>query len=241
MDRIFRAFIDTLNDNPDISELHRAMGDVVAAFELNCFAYMFAPLRVDAEVKLISNYPGAWTTHYLAESYQKFDPVIDKAAGQSAPFQWGHGCWSEDLGASQLKLFDEAAQFGIRSGFTIPIRDPKCRIAALTLTADQRHGNLNRCVERHQSLFQLLAMLFHSQASLRLAPSRRICGIAMSPREFECLEWAARGKSAWEIGAILGISRRTAAFHLDNAKSKLGVKTISQAVAKLAASINFVP
>ena len=63
----------------------------------------------------------------------------------------------------------------------------------------------------------------------------------MSPREFECLEWAARGKSAWDIGAILGISRRTAAFHLDNARLKLGVKTISQAVAKLAASAHFVP
>ncbi|MFK5073526.1 helix-turn-helix domain-containing protein, partial [Klebsiella pneumoniae] len=34
----------------------------------------------------------------------------------------------------------------------------------------------------------------------------------LSPREFECLEWSSRGKSAWEIGSILGISRRTAAF-----------------------------
>jgi DNA-binding CsgD family transcriptional regulator len=32
-----------------------------------------------------------------------------------------------------------------------------------------------------------------------------------------------RGKSAWEIGRLLNISRRTAAFHLDNAKMKFGV------------------
>jgi LuxR family transcriptional activator of conjugal transfer of Ti plasmids len=241
MDRIFQMFIDTLSDSPDISELRRAMGDVVAAIDLNCFAYMFAPLRVDAEVKLISNYPCAWTTHYLAEGYQRFDPVIDRAVGQSAPFQWGDDCWSQDLDASQLQLFDEAAQFGIRNGVTIPIRDPKCRIAALTFTADKRCGQFSRCVERHQSLFQLLAVLFHSRASLRLAPNRCISGIQLSPREYECLEWAARGKSGWDIGCILGISRRTAAFHLDNARLKLGVKTISQAVAKLAASANFAP
>ena len=61
MNHIFRAFVDTLNDNTDISALRSAMGDIVAAFELNCFAYMFAPLEVDAEVKLISNYPSART------------------------------------------------------------------------------------------------------------------------------------------------------------------------------------
>jgi hypothetical protein len=34
----------------------------------------------------------------------------------------------------------------------------------------------------------------------------------------------------------INVSRRTAAFHLDNAKMKFGVRTICQAVAKLAAS-----
>ncbi|TIT70729.1 MAG: helix-turn-helix transcriptional regulator, partial [Mesorhizobium sp.] len=55
-------------------------------------------------------------------------------------------------------------------------------------------------------------------------------------REYECLQWAARGKSAWDIAGILGITRRTAAFHLDNAKKKLGVRTQNQAVSLLASS-----
>ena len=241
MNRVFRAFVDTLDGNSDVSVLRSAMGDVAAAFDLSCFAYMFASLQVDAEVKLISNYPHAWTDHYLAENYQLLDPVIISAARQSEPFQWGRDHWSQDLGDLQLKLLDDATQFGIRSGITIPIQDPKCRISTLTFTADKPIGRLNQYMERHQSLFQLMAVIFHSRACLRLAPNRCISGIAMSPREFECLEWAARGKSAWDIGAILGISRRTAAFHLDNARSKLGVKTISQAVAKLVASIHFVP
>jgi LuxR family transcriptional regulator, activator of conjugal transfer of Ti plasmids len=76
----------------------------------------------------------------------------------------------------------------------------------------------------------------HAQARRRLSTNRVVDGIALSPRELECLEWAAKGKSAWEIGRLLNITRRTAAFHLDNAKAKLGVRTICQAVAKLAAS-----
>ncbi|WP_292592459.1 LuxR C-terminal-related transcriptional regulator [Mesorhizobium sp.] len=39
-----------------------------------------------------------------------------------------------------------------------------------------------------------------------------------------------------EIGCILSIKERTAAFHLDNAKKKLGVRTKNQAVTLLASS-----
>jgi len=58
----------------------------------------------------------------------------------------------------------------------------------------------------------------------------------LSPRELECLEWAAQGKSAWEIGCILGISRYTVASYLESAKEKLGVRTIVQAALRVAAA-----
>ena len=52
----------------------------------------------------------------------------------------------------------------------------------------------------------------------------------LSPRETECLRWAALGKTDNEIGTILTISPRTARFHIENAKKKLGVATRIQAV-----------
>jgi DNA-binding CsgD family transcriptional regulator len=78
-------------------------------------------------------------------------------------------------------------------------------------------------------------MYFHAHARRRVKPNRIVDGVALSPRELECLEWAAKGKSAWETGQLLNVTRRTAAFHLDNAKMKLGVRTICQAVANLVA------
>lgn len=45
----------------------------------------------------------------------------------------------------------------------------------------------------------------------------------LSIREQECLVWAARGKTSWETGVILGISERTVNFHLQNACRKLRV------------------
>jgi DNA-binding CsgD family transcriptional regulator len=136
----------------------------------------------------------------------------------------------------QRELLEEAAHFGIRCGFTIPIHDNYGAVAAVTFATDERRPQFEKCINEHARVLQLMAMYFHAHARRGLASDRTIGGVSLSPREFECLEWAAQGKSAWEIGRILGISRRTAAFHLDNAKAKLGVHSICHAVARLIAS-----
>jgi len=58
--------------------------------------------------------------------------------------------------------------------------------------------------------------------------------IDLAERELQTLTWAARGKTFAEIGEILGLSRRTVEFHLDNARRKLGVPTRTQALIKAA-------
>ena len=37
--------------------------------------------------------------------------------------------------------------------------------------------------------------------------------LKLSPRELECLKWAAAGKTAWETSIILDISEGTVKFH----------------------------
>ncbi len=44
----------------------------------------------------------------------------------------------------------------------------------------------------------------------------------LSSKERECLLWVSLGKTAWETAVIVGRSRRTVEFHLQNAISKLG-------------------
>jgi DNA-binding CsgD family transcriptional regulator len=45
-----------------------------------------------------------------------------------------------------------------------------------------------------------------------------------------------QGKSKGDIASILGIRRSTVVFHLENAKRKLGVRVVPQAVARFASS-----
>lgn len=50
-------------------------------------------------------------------------------------------------------------------------------------------------------------------------------GTELADREKEVLTWSARGKTSLEIALILGLSKRTVDFHMDNARNKLGVAT----------------
>jgi DNA-binding NarL/FixJ family response regulator len=58
--------------------------------------------------------------------------------------------------------------------------------------------------------------------------------VNLSDREIETLTWVARGKTSAEIAQILGRTKRTIDFHLDNARAKLGVANRTEAVMKAA-------
>lgn len=235
MHRIFQNFIDCLSSASNSDVLRDGMSQAAAELGLSCFAYLSMPNRTGDPARLISNYPSAWTTQYLQRHYERFDPVIVQALNRPEPFRWGSGAGSLVSSKSQ-ELFAEAARFGIRYGFTIPIHNDRGPVAAVTFAADERRPQFERTINEHARVLQLMAMYFHAHAQRTIGNDRLIQGASLSPREFECLGWAAQGKSAWEIGAILGISRHTVATYLENAKTKLGVRTIVQAVARITAS-----
>ena len=54
----------------------------------------------------------------------------------------------------------------------------------------------------------------------------------ITERQLECLAWVAAGKSAPDIGVILGISGRTVDSHVARLCEHLGVRTRLQAVMK---------
>jgi DNA-binding response OmpR family regulator len=76
----------------------------------------------------------------------------------------------------------------------------------------------------------IIAARLANVARTELWPRR----IRLNDREIEALTWAARGKTSAEIASILGLSKRTVDFHLDNARAKLNAATRTEAVIKAA-------
>jgi DNA-binding NarL/FixJ family response regulator len=58
--------------------------------------------------------------------------------------------------------------------------------------------------------------------------------VTLNDREVEVLTWVARGKTSAEIAKILGLTKRTVDFHIDNAREKLGASTRTEAAIKAA-------
>ncbi len=59
--------------------------------------------------------------------------------------------------------------------------------------------------------------------------------VELTDREIETLTWAARGKTSSEIAIILGLTKRTVDFHIDNARLKLNATSRMHAAVKAAA------
>jgi DNA-binding response OmpR family regulator len=78
--------------------------------------------------------------------------------------------------------------------------------------------------------------VLHAIVKARLARTPRVErwaeGIRLTQREIETVTWSARGKTSDEIAIILGVTKRTVDFHMDNARTKLGASTRTEAVVK---------
>jgi DNA-binding NarL/FixJ family response regulator len=61
-----------------------------------------------------------------------------------------------------------------------------------------------------------------------IAPSLERPGGKLSTRERQILQLTAEGKSRKEVAFALGISEKTVAFHRNNVKQKLGLRTTAQ-------------
>jgi len=188
---------------------------------LDASAKKLAPhlIYIDAPANFVDTFDQRALLHH--------HPLIQQALTSSDPFTVRE-VQARGLTAEQRKVLEfVAAELDLKAGFVVPVRRADEMLGVVMF------GGL-RCrlgaIER--SILHLLAHAAVVRAiDLKQAPKKPAAG-DLSPRECQCLQWASQGKTDSEIGVILGISARTARFHIENAKRKLGAATRVQAVAE---------
>jgi len=233
MNEIFEQFVRNLSLHENTSEIERLLRRTLDQYGFPCFAYLsFAPRGDDDDTLAMTTYPSSWVEQYCANRYDRIDPVIARSITTTLPFAWSADRFDTTLTNKQNWLLQEASTFGIRHGVTIPIHDRQGKVATLTLAACDSLSAFDARVEQYRHQLHLVAIYLHAHL-------RKVTPAAISPprpcltqRERSCLQWAARGKSALDTAEIISVSRRTVVFHTENAKRKLGVATVPQAVAK---------
>jgi DNA-binding CsgD family transcriptional regulator len=181
--------------------------------------------------EFLASLPEAWVDHYLAHDYGDADPTFPGAMTHLLPFRWRDIAGRNDLTGRQRKVLDEAHDFGIAFGATVPIHGPDNGVSALNVVcADE--GQFEEAFRQQYRDLVWVAMNTH-EAFLSLAADITGQGrVRLTDRERDCLLWTARGKTAWEVGQILAISEETVLFHVKNATRKLGVFSKHHAVVK---------
>ncbi len=178
----------------------------------------------------VDNTPIEFTQTYCDPALQRSDPVMQHCKRQSVPIVWDQDTYVErGLG----ELWEHQARHGYRTGIAMALHLPEGKHFQFGVDREQP---LPRDVDELQRLvadLQLFAV--HAQdTALRLLvpPGQQLDRPALTPRELDALRWTMDGKTAWEVGAVLGITERTVVFHVTNAMRKLGCVNKQQAVLK---------
>lgn len=232
-------FLQDLVSNDSVDSKKILLDKLLTNLGIKSFAYHLLQINGQGVRRfpyIISTYSGDWEKYYFESGYLDDDPVVGEVLRGRLPFSWKDIIDPVDLNRRQRKLLDEARMAGISNGFTIPI-DAGNSKAALSLVPDGNEREAASLFSEHKHLFHLVALHFHASArspliETSIGPQRRRSRSLLSPREKEVLEWTSKGKSSWEIAAILAISEKSIEFHVEGAKRKLQVANRTHAVVK---------
>jgi len=182
------------------------------------------------EFHMVDNTPSAYQTYYDL-SLAQADPVMQHCKRAAVPIIWDQETYvSRDRGA----LWEEQASFGYRTGVALALHMPGGRHFFLGVDRDRPLPTTAQAVTRIVAELQLFAVHAQDAAFRIFMPTHTIDENlpSLTPRELEALRWTMEGKTAWEVGAIMNISERTAVLHLQNSMHKLDCVNKHQAVLK---------
>ncbi len=179
-------------------------------------------LTVRSEVVRLHNYPSSWQGWFDENRLGISDPILRASHLASIGFAWSAVPGMIKLTASDHSVLSQARIVGIGDGFTVPAHVPgeingSCSFA---VAAGEEFP------EQLHSTAQLIGG-FAFEAARRISHSHDLWvdgRATLTDRQVDCVLWAARGKTDWEISVILGISHETVIQHLKLARERYGVQ-----------------
>lgn len=218
-DRV-NAFVSDVARVKNEEELADALNDIASELGFRFFALMHhADVRRTSETIRLHNYPEGWAQWFEQQQLGASDPVHRASHLTSVGFVWSRLPEMIPLTTRDLDVLKAARATGIGDGFTVPAHVP-----------GEVHGSCSFATEAGKSLPYEHLPLLQLVGAFAFEAARRVRGVRdprsrpqLTDRQRECVVWAARGKSDWEIARILGLSHETVVQHLKQARERYGV------------------
>jgi DNA-binding CsgD family transcriptional regulator len=214
-----------------VTSLHGLAGHIEAAIRDIGFRWFSLTNMVDLQRDeqngiIIQDYPTSW-----------FDEIVEKRLFEDSAIltastkSFGGICWSKiserfPPTARQRETLQRGRDHGLKSGFTITMPMVGSPNAAFTAARS-----------KPDEVSEQEKVAVRAIATIALEHGRRLLEIniipkatALTARQRECTALVAQGKTDWEIGKIIGISRDTVHEYIETARKKYDVRTRPQLV-----------
>uniref|UniRef100_E6VQ14 Autoinducer-binding domain protein n=1 Tax=Rhodopseudomonas palustris (strain DX-1) TaxID=652103 RepID=E6VQ14_RHOPX len=161
---------------------------------------------------LMSRWPAAWSRRYSSKGYLTEDPTIQRVRSSIEAFEWSE---LSAVSIAARNIMEEAADFGLNHGFTVPLHTLDGEYAALSIAGD-------RC--ELPASFRGVVQLMATYAFAKAIGQKRAINASprLTIREADVLHWIAEGKTDWEISQILGVSEHLVDKVARQLKDKFG-------------------
>jgi DNA-binding CsgD family transcriptional regulator len=156
------------------------------------------------------------------------NPVMGHCKLHGTPIVWDRETY---VRGKATDIWEAQAPYGVRCGIAFALHLPRNLHFFLGVS---RWDDLPARVEHVTQLVAELQLFttYASEAAIPILKPRPRGPRPLTDREIEVLNWTSNGKTAWEVGRLLGISERTSVKHLQSAMSKLDCSTKLRAVVK---------
>lgn len=211
----------------NIKDLRCSLQEFADQIGFNFFSYLLIQNRpgiISTENEIfITNYDDEWRTRYNERCYKHYDPVALVSKRSRLPFFWNSLGFLRQFPKDQRRVFHEARNFGILSGYSIPISGPGGEVGVFTV-ASRRSDIMDDIVHDGAGRLFLTGLQAHD-CVLKLNEEEGGSSHPndiLSARELECLKWTAEGLTTDEIGNRICIAPVTVNYHLNKVVKRFG-------------------
>ncbi|NKK04252.1 transcriptional regulator TraR [Rhizobium leguminosarum bv. viciae] len=223
-------WLDKLTDitalQGDESILKQALGNLTNEAGFGGYAYLHIQ---PGHALAVSNYHPEWRSVYFEKKLAAIDPVVKRAKTLKQAFVWSGDQDSRRASKPERAFYAQAAEFGIRSGITIPVRAANGSMSMFTLASERQALDLDRDIDAIAAAAAVGQL--HARISLLpLTPSAQYPAW-LDAKEGAYLKWIAVGKTMEETADLEGVKYNSVKSKLYETRKRLEIHTMSHLVA----------
>ncbi len=180
--------------------------------------------KVQRSHVLLDAWPQEWAVRYFSRGYLFSDPAI-ALLPEGRSFQWAQVDQLLQLGPKARLIMNEAADFGLKQGLTIPLIPIENKVIGFSFA-----GRNLEISPQDQSMLLLVAS-YAVGRSIAVRDDMENQSVSLTTKEVDVIKWLADGLTRRQIAEKMSISAKGVDWHLSHIRNKLCVRTTTYAVA----------